>query len=209
MAAGPPRRTLVHCRNSWPEGVRHNGLVSTEQGSQPDAEPVAPPQRRVVLLACVAVVALAIDIVSKIVVVSTLEDHAPVRILGGIVYLQLIRNPGAAFSMATGLTWVFALVAIAVAGAVIWFAGRLRSAGWAVGLGLVLAGAVGNLIDRIFRAPGPLQGHVVDFISVFGPNAEYFPVFNIADSCITIGGVLIVLLSLLGIDYDGTRRGRK
>ncbi|WP_312868523.1 signal peptidase II [Amycolatopsis pithecellobii] len=183
--------------------------MSTEQGSQPDAEPVAPPQRRVVLLACVAVVALAIDIVSKIVVVSTLEDHAPVRILGGIVYLQLIRNPGAAFSMATGLTWVFALVAIAVAGAVIWFAGRLRSAGWAVGLGLVLAGAVGNLIDRIFRAPGPLQGHVVDFISVFGPNAEYFPVFNIADSCITIGGVLIVLLSLLGIDYDGTRRGRK
>ncbi len=170
---------------------------------------MAPGRRRVVLLACVAVIALVVDIVSKIVVVSTLEDHEPVRILGGVVYLQLIRNPGAAFSMATGLTWVFALVAIGVAVAVIWFAGRLRSAGWAVGLGLVLAGALGNLVDRIFRAPGPLQGHVVDWISVFGPNAEYFPVFNVADSCITIGGILVVLLSLLGVEYDGTRRGRK
>ncbi|GAB2958679.1 lipoprotein signal peptidase [Amycolatopsis acidiphila] len=188
-----------------------NGLVSTEQGSQPEIEPgqSAPPKRRVVLLACVAAVALALDIVSKVIVVSTLEDHAPVRILGGLVYLQLVRNPGAAFSMATGLTWVFALVAIGVVVVLIWFAGRLRSAGWAVGLGLVLAGALGNLLDRIFRAPGPLRGHVVDFISVFAPNAEVWPVFNVADSCICVGGVLIVLLSLLGRDYDGTRRAKK
>ncbi|TNC22665.1 signal peptidase II [Amycolatopsis alkalitolerans] len=185
--------------------------MSTEQGSQPETETgqATPPRRRVLLLACVAVVALALDIVSKLIVVSTLTDHAPVRILGGAVYLQLVRNAGAAFSMATGLTWVFALVAIAVAGAVIWFAGRLRSIGWAIGLGLVLAGALGNLVDRLFRAPGPLRGHVIDFISVFGPNAQYFPVFNLADSCITVGGALIVLLSLLGIEYDGTRRGRK
>lgn len=188
-----------------------NGRVSTEQGSQPEIEPeqAAPPKRRVVLLACVAAVALALDIASKAIVVSTLEDHAPVRILGGLVYLQLIRNAGAAFSMATGLTWVFALVAIGVVGTLIWFAGRLRSVGWAIGLGLVLAGALGNLIDRIFRAPGPLQGHVVDFISVFAPNAEVWPVFNVADSSICVGGVLIVLLSLLGRDYDGSRRGTK
>lgn len=188
-----------------------NGRVSTEQGSQPEIEPeqAAPPKRRVVLLACVAAVALALDIVSKVIVVSTLEDHAPVRILGGAVYLQLIRNSGAAFSMATGLTWVLALVAIGVVVTLIWFAGRLRSAGWAIGLGLVLAGALGNLVDRIFRAPGPLRGHVVDFISVFAPNAEVWPVFNVADSSICVGGVLIVLLSLLGRDYDGTRRGKK
>lgn len=185
--------------------------MSTEQGSQPETEPeqATPPKRRVLLLACVAVLALAVDIVSKTIVVSTLEDHAPVRILGGLVYLQLVRNPGAAFSMATGLTWVFALVAIAVVVVLIWFAGRLRSIGWAIGLGLVLAGALGNLIDRIFRAPGPLQGHVVDWISVFAPNAEVWPVFNVADSCICVGGALIVLLTLLGRDYDGTRRGRK
>ncbi|GAA5173126.1 signal peptidase II [Amycolatopsis dongchuanensis] len=185
--------------------------MSTEHQSQPEAEPApsAPPKRRVVLLACVAVAALALDIVTKAVVVSTLEGHAPVRVLGGLVYLQLVRNSGAAFSMATGLTWVLAIVAIGVVVTLIWFAGRLRSPGWAIGLGLVLAGALGNLVDRIFRAPGPLRGHVVDFISVFAPNAEVWPVFNVADSCICVGGVLIVLLSLLGRDYDGTRRGKK
>ena len=81
---------------------------------------------------------------------------------------------------------------------------KLRSTPWAVSLGLVLGGALGNLIDRIFRAPGFLQGHVVDFVSVFGPNAEYFPVFNVADSAITIGGISLVITALLGIDFDGT-----
>ncbi|TVT16611.1 signal peptidase II [Amycolatopsis rhizosphaerae] len=188
--------------------------VSTENRSQPETtsgEEPAPqaPKRRVGLLAAVALAAVALDILTKVLVVSNLEGREPVRILGGLVYLQLVRNPGAAFSMATGMTWVLALVAIAVVGTLIWFAGRLRSAGWAVGLGLVLAGALGNLIDRLFRAPGPLRGHVVDFISVFAPNAEAFPVFNVADSCICVGGALIVLLSVLGRDYDGTVRGRK
>lgn len=206
------------------------GRVSTEHQQQPDAEPEhepdaepdtepgtepgAPaqaerPRRRVVLLACVAAVALVADIVTKVVVVSTLAGHQPVKVLGGLVYFQLIRNPGAAFSMATGLTWVFAVVAIGVVVALAYFAPRLRSGWWAVGLGLVLAGALGNLLDRIFRAPGPLRGHVIDFISVFAPNAEVWPIFNVADSCICVGGVLIVLLSLVGVEYDGTRRGRK
>jgi signal peptidase II len=190
-----------------------NGLVSTEQGSQPETAPGEPaperPKRRVLLLAVIAVVAFAVDQVTKAIVASTLEGHEPVRILGGLVYLQLIRNSGAAFSMATGMTWLLALVAIGVVVVLIWFAGRLRSVGWAIGLGLVLAGALGNLSDRIFRAPGPLRGHVVDFISVFAPNAERFPVFNAADSCICVGGALIVLLSLLGRDYDGSRRSVK
>ena len=69
----------------------------------------------------------------------------------------------------------------------------------------MLGGAIGNLIDRIFRSPGFLQGHVVDFVSVFGPNAEYFPIFNVADSAITIGGISLVVTALLGIDFDGTR----
>src|SRR5690606_4345998 len=76
-------------------------------------------------------------------------------------------------------------------------------------LGLVLAGALGNLVDRIFRAPGPLQGHVVDFVSVFAPNGEVWPVFNVADSSIVVGGILIVLLTLLGHEYDGTNSRRK
>ncbi|WP_414637505.1 signal peptidase II [Amycolatopsis sp.] len=187
--------------------------MSTEQGSQPETtpdEPPAPrPKRRVLLLAVVAVLAYALDLATKAIIVSTLEGHEPVRILGGLVYLQLLRNPGAAFSMATGMTWVLALVAIGVVVTLIWFAKRLRSAGWAIGLGLVLAGALGNLTDRIFRAPGPLLGHVVDWISVFEPDGQAWPVFNVADSCICVGAVLIVLLSLLGRDYDGTRRTAK
>jgi signal peptidase II len=187
-----------------------NGPVSTEQGSQPDTEtPPAPPRRRGGLLAVVALTAFGLDLLTKALVASTLEGHEPVRVLGGLVYLQLIRNPGAAFGMATGMTWVLALVAMAVVIALLWFARRLRSGWWAVGLGLVLAGALGNLVDRIFRAPGPFRGHVVDFISVFAPDGDVWPVFNIADSSICVGGALIVLLSLLGRDYDGSVRGAK
>ncbi|SEP18281.1 signal peptidase II [Amycolatopsis saalfeldensis] len=173
--------------------------------AEPEAEPAAPlPKRRVGLVFAVAVVIWVIDLVTKNLVAANLEGKEPVRILGGLIYLQVIRNPGAAFSMATGMTWVLALVAAAVVVAIIWLSRRLRSIGWAIGLGLVLAGALGNLTDRIFRAPGPLRGHVVDFISAFAPNGEGFAIFNIADSAICCGGVLIVLLSLLGKDYDGT-----
>ncbi|MGH3450620.1 MAG: signal peptidase II [Haloechinothrix sp.] len=162
------------------------------------------PRRRVGLIAVVALVAFALDVITKILATSALEGREPVPVLGGTVYLQLIRNPGAAFSLATGITWVLALIAIAVVVAIMWLAGRLRSRGWAIGLGLVLAGALGNLVDRIFRAPGVLQGHVIDFISVFAPNGDIWPVFNVADSAIVVGGALIVVLTLLGKDYDGT-----
>ncbi|MEV6643294.1 signal peptidase II [Amycolatopsis sp. NPDC051371] len=173
---------------------------------EPVAEtPVKPlPKRRVGWVFAVAVVFWAIDLVTKNLVAANLEGKEPLRILGGLIYLQVIRNPGAAFSMATGMTWVLALVALAVVIAIIWLSRRLRSIGWAIGLGLVLAGATGNLTDRIFRAPGGLQGHVVDFISAFAPNGKGFAIFNIADSAICVGGALIVLLSLLGKDYDGT-----
>ena len=96
------------------------------------------------------------------------------------------------------------MVAIAVVVVIVRMARRLRSTGWAVALGLVLGGALGNLIDRIFRAPGPLQGHVVDFVSLFAPNGEAFAVFNLADSAITFGGVLLVVLALLGHELDGS-----
>jgi signal peptidase II len=191
-----------------------NGVVSTDPE---EAEAPAPatteepelPKRRLGLVFLVAVLAFAADLVTKIIVAANLEGHEPIRILGGLVYLDLIRNPGAAFSIATGMTWILAIVAAAVVVAIIWLARRLRSIGWAIGLGLVLAGAVGNLADRIFRAPSPFQGHVVDFISVFQPNGGAWPIFNVADSCICVGGVLIVLLSLLGKDYDGKSTKKK
>ncbi|RZS34843.1 signal peptidase II [Herbihabitans rhizosphaerae] len=165
---------------------------------------VTRPKRRGLLLAAVVLVVFALDLVTKIVAVSSLEGREPVRILGGAVYLQLVRNPGAAFSMATGMTWVLTLIAVGVVVAIVWIVPKLRSTGWAIGLGLVLAGAMGNLVDRFFRAPGPLRGHVIDFISVFAPNGDAWPVFNVADSGIVVGGALIVLMALLGRDYDGT-----
>lgn len=167
------------------------------------------PRKLLVLLFGVAFVALLLDTATKVAVVANLEGGPPIRVLGGLIYLDVLRNPGAAFSLATGLTWLLALLALVVVGVIVWLAPKLRSTGWAVGLGLVLGGACGNLADRLFRAPGVLQGHVVDFLSLFGPNGQYWPVFNLADSAIVCGGVLVVLMSLLGRDYDGTVHTRK
>ncbi len=178
--------------------------AAPETEEEPVPAPPLPP-RKIGLLAAIAAIVVILDLISKIIIVATVQPGEPIRILGGLVYLSLIRNPGAAFSMATGMTWVLALIAIGVVIFIIRMAPRLRSTPWAISLGLVLGGAIGNLIDRIFRSPGFLQGHVVDFVSVFGPNAQYFPVFNVADSAITIGGISLVVTALLGIDFDGTR----
>jgi signal peptidase II len=160
---------------------------------------------RVGLLATIAALVLLADIVTKTIAVHLLAGRAPVPVLGGLVWLQLLRNPGAAFSLATGYTWILSIVAIAVVVVIVRVARRLRSTGWAVALGLVLGGALGNLTDRIFREPGPLQGHVVDMVSPFAPNGEAFAVFNLADSAITCGGALLVVLALLGRELDGQR----
>jgi signal peptidase II len=165
--------------------------------------------KAVVVLAATAGVAVVLDQVVKELSTNGLTEGEPLKILGGLVYLSLLRNSGAAFSLGSGYTWVFPLVTLAV---VIWIgflARRLRSVSWAIALGLVLGGALGNLGDRLFRAPGPFQGHVVDMISVFGPYGEYFAVFNIADACLSVGVVLAVLLELMGRQRDGTRVAKK
>lgn len=179
-----------------------------DTGPPPSAEPPLPP-RQAWLFAVVAPIVLVADLITKAIAVSTLEGAQPVRVLGGFAYFQLVRNPGAAFGMATGMTWVLTLIAIAVVVGIIWVMPKLRSVGWAIGLGLVLAGALGNLSDRFFRAPGILRGHVVDFVSLFEPNGAAWPVFNVADSAIVCGGALIVLMALLGRDYDGSRTTKK
>lgn len=153
----------------------------------------------------VAAAVLAIDLVTKALAVSRLPGHDPVRLLWGGVYLVLTRNSGAAFSFATGYTYVFAIVAVVVAGVVAWLGRGTRSPLWALALGLVLGGTVGNLADRLFRAPGPFVGHVVDFISVFDPAGQGFPVFNAADSALCVGVGIAVLLEVTGRRRDGTR----
>ena len=183
--------------------VRDDGVVTPPPGSPPSR-----PRARVLLLGGIAALVLVADVLTKVVAVARLEGQPPVELLGGAVYLVLVRNPGAAFSLATGYTWVLSLVAVAVVVVIVRIARRLRSTGWAVALGLVLGGALGNLVDRIFRAPGPLQGHVVDVVSLFAPDGSVWPVFNLADSCIVSGGVLLVLLALTGRELDGTRAVR-
>jgi signal peptidase II len=148
-------------------------------------------------------------VLTKYLAVSHLTGRPPVRILGGLLYLDLTRNSGAAWSLGTGYTWVFPLVTLVVAGFIAVLARRLRSLPWAVALGLVLGGAFGNVGDRLFRAPGFLVGHVVDFASLFGPDAQYWPIFNVADASLCCGVVLAVLLELTGRRRDGVRAGKR
>jgi signal peptidase II len=166
-----------------------------------DAAPEAPsPKRRTHLFVAVCAIAYALDVVTKILAVEMLSDREAVELVPGVLTLTFTRNPGAAFGLATGLTLVLSLVAVAVVVAVIRIATRLRDPLWAVALGLLLAGALGNLTDRIFRDPGVLRGHVVDFLEL--PN---WPIFNIADMCITTAAVVVVVQSLRGIGPEGRR----
>jgi lipoprotein signal peptidase len=175
----------------------------------PDPSVQAPAQRRARtrLLFLLAGAVLALDLATKLLVVATIALGEDVRVLGGAVYLTHARNTGAAFSFAEGATVVFTLIALVVSVVIVRAARRLYSTGWAVALGLVLGGALGNLVDRVFRDPGFLRGGVVDFISVFAPDGEVYPIFNVADSAIVCGGVLGVVLALRGIEFDGRRPG--
>lgn len=157
--------------------------------------------RPVRLLAAVALTVLALDAVTKYLVVAHLEHRTPIRLLGGALLLAVGRNSGAAFSVAEGATVIFTAVAVTVVVVIIRSARRLGSRGWAISLGLLLGGALGNLLDRIFRSPGLFRGAVVDWIDF-----RVWPVFNLADSGIVIGGLLAVLLSLRGIELDGSHR---
>lgn len=149
-------------------------------------------------LVAIAVAVVTLDQVAKEVVLHQLSGHAPVQVIGGFLQLRLVRNAGAAFGLASGATIVFSLVAAVVVVAILRTARRLRSAGWTLALGLILGGAVGNLVDRIIRDPGVLRGHVVDFLEL-----PHWPVFNLADSSICVGAAVIVLLSLRGVPLDG------
>jgi signal peptidase II len=116
-----------------------------------------------------------------------------------------VRNSGAAFSMGTGVTWVFPIIAVVVTAVLAVVIRNVRSTAWAIALGLVLGGVLGNLGDRLFRSPGPFMGHVVDMVSFLDERGQGFPVFNGADSALSIGVVLIILLELSGRQRDGTR----
>ncbi|MEV4365436.1 signal peptidase II [Nonomuraea sp. NPDC049637] len=166
------------------------------------------------MLTSLAVVVYAADLISKTIVLRTLEGKAPLVVLQDVLQFRVIFNSGAAFSIGTGMTFVFTFIAAGVVVAIVRTARKLHSLPWAITLGLLLGGALGNLTDRLLRYPSgfgrstQLQGHVVDFIEVLPgrfPVIDYFPVFNVADSAIVCGGILAVLLAWRNVQIDGTR----
>jgi signal peptidase II len=164
------------------------------------ADPAPAGRRRVGALLTIALAVLAADLISKTIVVATLSDRSPVRLLGGFLKLTESRNPGAAFSIGPSMTVVFSAIAVGVIVFILRTSRRIRSAAWAISLGLLLGGATGNLADRLFRYPGPFRGYVVDWIWL-----PHWPIFNLADSSIVCGGVLAVLLAVRGLQIDGSR----
>ncbi|MGW3418067.1 signal peptidase II [Streptomyces phaeochromogenes] len=173
----------------------------SDSGSEEAAAPAEPSRgkRRIAVLFTVAVLAYALDLISKMIVVAKLEHHEPIEIIGDWLRFEAIRNAGAAFGIGEAFTVIFTVIAAAVIVVIARLARKLYSLPWAIALGLLLGGALGNLTDRIFRAPGVFEGAVVDFIA-----PKHFAVFNLADSAIVCGGILIVLLSFRGLDPDGT-----
>lgn len=145
---------------------------------------------------------VTLDQVTKALVVAELPEGVVVPVLGNALQFLSVRNPGAAFSFAVNMTWVFSLISAAVVVVIVVSARRIRSMWWAIVLGMLLGGALGNLSDRLFREPGFGRGHVVDFIST----PWMMPaIYNVADSFICVSMVVFVLLVILGVNLDGTR----
>lgn len=144
-----------------------------------------------------ALVVVAIDLATKVWAVANLENKGDIEVLGSFLKFSFLRNPGAAFSVGTNITWVFTIISIAVSVAILLLAKRVTNRIWAIALGGMLGGALGNLGDRIFRSPEPFQGHVVDFILL--PN---YPMFNISDSAVVIAAITMTILSIRGVEYS-------
>lgn len=143
---------------------------------------------------------IGLDQATKALVTATIEGKPPVRLIGQVLTVNVSRNSGAAFSFAPAATVLFTCLAVAIAVLIVSKVSQLRSAGWAAALGLLLAGATGNLCDRLLRAPGIGRGAVVDFIDL-----QHFATFNVADCCLTCGAVLVIWFSLRAIPMTGSR----
>jgi signal peptidase II len=167
--------------------------------------PAAPPgRRRLPLVLAVAAAIVAVDQATKLWAQAALTGREPIRALGDFIQFRLLYNPGAAFSIGEGSTWILTILAGVTVVAILRFAARVRSPGWAAALGLLLGGASTHLLDRLFRSPGLGVGHVVDFIDYNG----WF-VGNVADIALTFGTILLIVLTFIGTDLDGRRAGTR
>ncbi|MET8545480.1 signal peptidase II [Kitasatospora sp. NPDC004799] len=156
--------------------------------------------RRLGTMTAVALALLASDFITKQIALTNFSRTDPTETLGGLLKFTLVFNSGGAFSIGEGVTWFFTTVKILVIVLMLVMSPRIRTPLWAVSFGLVIAGAAGNLIDRVFRAPSPLEGRVVDWIQL-----PHWPVFNLADCGVVCGSALVMWASTRGIRLDGTR----
>jgi signal peptidase II len=149
-------------------------------------------RRRFTIVGAIVVGIVVLDQLTKAWAVSALAD-GPVSVIGNDVELRLGRNTGGAFSLFQGMTPLLAVLAVVLAVVLVRAVRNTDELLGVIALALVLAGALGNLSDRIFRAPGFFRGAVVDFVRVGS-----FPTFNVADSAITIGAILLIIWVLFG-----------
>lgn len=149
--------------------------------------------------------AYSADQFTKFLVTTNLTVGESVPVLGQALVLYFVKNSGAAFSLGAGYTWIFSILAAVVVVVIVWFARRIRSRAWAIVFGLLLGGVLGNLTDRLLREPSFGLGHVVDFIST----PWMLPaIYNVADICIVVSMALFILLTLFGVNLDGSRTTR-
>lgn len=151
-----------------------------------------------VLLFTIAASVLVIDQFTKFLAVTFLEDRPPVPVIGSLAGFTFYRNPGAALGLGSNVTWIFPIIAVGVFIAILVISRKLGSRAWAIGLGLLLGGLFGNLVDRLFREPSFLHGAVVDFIDL-----SLF-ICNVADIAISAAAVALVIVSFRGIDIEGS-----
>lgn len=145
------------------------------------------------------ILAYLADLWSKEAVLANMSEGEIIPVLEPLLSWHFIRNPGAAFSIGTDYTWIFTIIQAAGLVIVLYLIiARARTLPWLLTLGVLGGGIAGNLTDRLFREPGFGVGHVIDFIAL--PN---FAIFNIADSCIVVSIIVIVLLVMRGKTLDG------
>jgi signal peptidase II len=146
-------------------------------------------RRLALILYTVAGFVYLLDRVTKVLAERLLRGREPVEIIPGVFQLRFTTNPGGAFGLFGGLTWLFVATSIVVILVVLVVSRNLPGPGPAAGLGLVLGGALGNLTDRVVRGPG-FTGEVVDFLDFL-----VWPVFNVADSAIVLGAAVLLVAS--------------
>lgn len=181
------------------QATRGTSLSSTD----PQPGDRSPASRHRLLFALVALTAYAVDLLTKVLAARHLTPGEPVDVIGSLLRLDLVRNPGAAFSTGTSYTLLLSVIAVVAAAVVVRFGRRLGDRTWAVALGLLLAGVCGNLTDRVFREPGFMRGHVVDFLEL-----PHWPVFNVADMLIDAAVLLIIVQTWRGVRITGVRHAR-